>query len=57
MDDLITEYNCQDNDNQIRVYALDGKIDEVHFSSFPGEWLVIGYEDLMRAIEQADNLI
>jgi len=54
MDDLVGEYICEDNENKIRVYSVDGKMDELHFGDEIGEdWLVIGYRDLVGIIDRA----
>lgn len=46
------DYNCKDNDNKIRVYKVDNKVDEVHIQA-EGEtsWTVIGANDLTNALK------
>lgn len=49
-------YHGKENDVVIRLFNLDGKIDELHIQ-IDGEsgWTVIGYKDLQAAIELAIN--
>lgn len=49
-----TAYACKENDAIIKIFTLDGKIDELHFK-IDGEkaWTVVGYKDLQTAIEKA----
>ena len=49
-------HECKQNDNTIRVFTEDGKVDEVWFADPIGTgWLVIGYEDLQEAIDKAES--
>jgi hypothetical protein len=50
-------YKCKENDNIIRVYAEDGIPDEIYIKTI-GEtsWTVIGYKDLMNAIEKSKTI-
>jgi len=58
MDDFVMEHICKDNDNRIVFYGVDGKLDELHIADELGEdWTVIGYKDLMLALERARNKI
>jgi len=47
-------YHGKENDIVIRLFSLNGKIDELHIQ-LKGEkgWTVIGYEDMEAAIKMA----
>lgn len=55
------DYDCESNDNKIRIIYENGVIDELWFQA-DGEdsWTVIGYEDIKKAIKSVyivDKLI
>jgi hypothetical protein len=47
-------YHGKENDIVIRLFSLDGKVDELHIQ-IEGEtsWTVIGYKDMEAAIKMA----
>lgn len=49
-----TTYNCKQNDAVIRMFSENGEIDEL-WVKIKGEttWTVIGYNDLLNAIDKA----
>ena len=52
--DRSVKYKCKDNDAEIIVHLLDGKIDELHIGiQGSGSWTVIGYKDLQSALKKA----
>jgi hypothetical protein len=52
------KYKCQENDNTIIVFKNGADVDELYFGNtdmLQDGWLVIGYKDLMAAIEKANG--
>lgn len=47
-------YKCTENDNQIKVIREDGKVDEIWIADSDdlGGWTVIGFNDLMKALNK-----
>lgn len=53
MSNLKIKYKCKENDAKIKVFAEDGKIDELYLkASGDNCWLVIGYYDLKSALKK-----
>ena len=51
----IVEYECEENDNFIRVRTFDDKLDEIQVSdALRKSWTVIGRPDLDRALSLAN---
>ena len=47
-------YRCKGNDVVIRLFEKDGEVDELHIAvSGEREWVVIGYEDIKKAVLKA----
>lgn len=48
-----TKYRCKDNDCIIKVFEVDGKIDELWIKVKRETcWTVIGYDDLTEAVNK-----
>lgn len=52
-DNMISSfYKCKENDNLIKIFKDDnGGLEEIHVSNcIAQEWIVVGADDLMKAI-------